>query len=77
MNKTLDSLLDYICVVYLDNILIYSKNPEEYTEYVRQVLERLQAYSLYAKLSKCYFDTTEVDFLRYIVSTNGVSIEKD
>ena len=77
MNKMLDSLLDYICVVYLDDILIYSKNPEEHIEYVRQMLERLQAYSLYAKLLKCYFDTTKVDFLRYVVSTNGVSIEKD
>ena len=49
----------------------------KYKEHVCLVLEKLQAYSLYAKLSKCNFDKEQVDFLGYMVSTAGVSIEKD
>jgi hypothetical protein len=77
MNETLEGLLDRICVVYLDDILIYSRNPEEHTEHVRQVLERLEAHGLYIKLSKCEFDVQRVDFLGYVISTSGVSMEQD
>jgi hypothetical protein len=56
MNEILKGLLDRICIIYLDDILIYSRNPKEYIEYIYQVLERLEVYSLYIKLSKCEFD---------------------
>jgi hypothetical protein len=77
MNEILEGLLDRICVVYLDDILIYSRDPKEYTKHMRQVLERLEAYGLYIKLSKCEFDVQRVDFLRYVISTSGISIEQD
>jgi hypothetical protein len=65
-----------IYIVYLDDILIYSKNPDEHTDHVRQVLEQLQQYGLFVKLSKCSFHTDTVDFLGYVVSPARVSMEK-
>ncbi len=56
INKSLIGLLDYFVIVYLDNILIYSKDLEQYYKYVRQVLAKLRKYKLYTKLSKCEFD---------------------
>ena len=75
INKALGDLLDVICVVYLDDILIFSKSETEHAEHVRQVLERLRQYSLYVKLSKCAFSVKEVEFLGFIVSTAGVKMD--
>ena len=75
INKVLIGLLDLIAVTYIDNIIIYSFNRKEYTEYVRKVLRRLRKYGLFTKLSKYEFSTTLVDFLRYRISTVGVSID--
>ena len=75
INKALAGLVDVICVVYLDDILIYSQTPEEHTQHVRQVLERLRQYNLYCKLKKCEFDTDHVDYLGFVVSPDGVAME--
>lgn len=72
INKTLAGLLDDFVVVYLDDILIYSRNPEDHAEHVKRVLERLRKYDLYAKLSKCEFSVEEVEFLGFIVGKDGV-----
>ena len=77
MNEALRDLLDDICIVYLDDILVYSSEPEKHDDHVRLVLERLRSYGLYVKLSKCEFDKDLVDFLGYVVSTTDVSMEKD
>jgi hypothetical protein len=76
INKALHGLLDDICVVYLDDILIYSHEEERHEEHVRRVLERLQQYSLFANLKKCVFDVDEVEFLGFIVGTKGVSVDR-
>jgi hypothetical protein len=55
INRALSDLLDVYCVVYLDDILIYSQSEEEHILYVKKVLDRLRAYRLYAKRSKCRF----------------------
>jgi transposase InsO family protein len=75
INEALGDLLDITCVAYLDDILIYSDNVEEHEGHVRQVLERLRKYGLFAKLSKCEFSVTEVEFLGYIIGTAGVSMD--
>ena len=62
-------------MVYLDDILIYSKTRENHWECVRKVLERLRQFKLYAKLSKCSFMTQMIEFLGYIVSNHGVSMD--
>jgi len=63
-------------VVYLNNIIVYSNNYEAYTHYVQIVLERLREYKLYINLKKCLFYITSIDFLGFIVSINGVLMEK-
>ena len=60
---------------YLDDILIYSRNTEEYTEYLRLVLERLYKYALYANRKKCYFFIDSIEFLSFIVESEGVLID--
>jgi Reverse transcriptase (RNA-dependent DNA polymerase) len=76
VNHALEGLVDLCCVVFVDDILIYSAREEDHERDVCRVLERLQQYSLYAKLSKCEFHTKSVEFLGYVLSTNGVSMEK-
>jgi hypothetical protein len=54
-------------VIYLNNILIYFKPGEDHYAYVKIVIERLRKYKLYTKLSKCFFDVEEVEFLGFIM----------
>ena len=55
INQTLRGLIDDFCIVYLDDILIFSKIEEKYTQYLQKVCQRLKEYKLYAKPSKCSF----------------------
>ena len=75
INEVLGDLVDRICIVYLDDILIYSDNEEEHTKHVHRVLERLQQHHLFANLKKCVFNTQEVSFLGYIISPKGIHME--
>jgi hypothetical protein len=77
INRALRGLLDVICTVYLDDILIYSSDPQEHAKHVRMVLERLRAFKLFAKFSKCRFNATDVSYLGYRVSPDGVAMEPD
>ena len=63
INDTLRDYLDIFCTVYIDDILIYSNFWEEYTAYVKKVLERLWIASLQINISKCKFNVTEVCYL--------------
>ena len=72
INTSIASLLNHFIVVYLDNILIYSKNPEEYKEHIQQVLLRLRKHKLYAKLSKCEFGISKLEFLRFYVKVDKI-----
>ena len=55
INKILRELINHICVIYLNDILIYFKTREKHWKCVRKMLERLRQFKLYAKLSKCFF----------------------
>jgi hypothetical protein len=59
-------------VIYLNNILIYSKPGEDHYAYIRIVIERLRKHKLYTKLSKCFFNVEKVEFLGFIVGFIGV-----
>jgi hypothetical protein len=72
MNKVFMEYLYKFIVVFIDDILVYSKIEEEH---MRLVLEKLKTNLLYAKFSKCEFWLIEVAFLRYIISTRGVSVD--
>jgi hypothetical protein len=74
-NDIFRDFLDIFTIVYLDDILIYSKTQEEHDNHVRQVLQRLQEYGLYAKLEKCSFDRNQVEFLGYVVSQEGICMD--
>jgi hypothetical protein len=63
--------------VYLNDILIYSKDEKEHKHYVKIVLQKLRDYALYAKPSKCTFHTKEVKFLGFVVNINGVTIDEN
>ena len=64
-------------MVFVKDILIYSKSEEEHEDHLRIVLHALRNYRLYAKFSKCEFWLTEVRFLGHVVSTSGVSVDPE
>lgn len=76
INSIFVDLLDITVIVYLDDILIFSKDPADHLKHVREVLYRLKQNNLYCRLDKCIFSATEVDFLGFVVSTNGIAMEK-
>jgi hypothetical protein len=76
INRALAGLVDICCVVYLDDILIYSDTREQHVRDLREVLERLRKFALYASFKKCKFFTDTVEFLGYTVSVAGVSMDK-
>ncbi|XP_069478208.1 uncharacterized protein, partial [Ambystoma mexicanum] len=75
MNDVLRELIDVCVVVYIDDILVYSSSEEEHQRHVKEVLERLRQHNLFAKLEKCVFNATEVEFLGFILSPNGVHMD--
>jgi hypothetical protein len=68
MNKMFMEYLDKFMVVFVDNILIHSKDEIEHTEHLHLVLLKLREHQLYAKLSKCEFCLKQVPFLGHIIS---------
>ncbi|CAI7878576.1 unnamed protein product [Closterium sp. NIES-53] len=75
MNHILRPLLDECVVVYLDDILIYSKNMKEHVEHLRKVFEILRKNKFYVKLSKSDFALKKVQFLGHMVSAEGVHVD--
>nr|CAH66048.1 OSIGBa0131F24.2 [Oryza sativa] len=75
MNKVFMEYLDKFVVVFIDDILIYSKTKEEHEEHLRLALEKLREHQLYAKFSKCEFWLTEVKFLGHVISSGGVAVD--
>ncbi|WVZ75700.1 hypothetical protein U9M48_023735 [Paspalum notatum var. saurae] len=75
MNSVFMNELDKFLVVFIDDILIYSKNEEEHEEHLRIVLTRLREHKLYAKFGKCAFWLKEVSFLGHILSEKGVAVD--
>lgn len=77
MNEVLNGLVDKICTVYLDDILIFSSSREEHIVHVKEVLERLRQHKLYASPKKCFFMTQEVEFLGIIVTDKGLKVNPE
>ena len=75
MNSVFMPELDKFVVVFIDDILIYSKNDEEHAQHLRIVLARLREHKLYAKFSKCEFWLDRVQFLGHVLTPDGVSVD--
>ncbi|KAL5570693.1 hypothetical protein UlMin_020290 [Ulmus minor] len=75
MNRVFRNYLDKFVVVFIDDILIYSKSKEEHEEHLRNTLDTLKKNKLYAKFKKCEFWLEKVGFLGHIVSRDGISVD--
>ncbi|GJT23941.1 putative reverse transcriptase domain-containing protein [Tanacetum coccineum] len=75
MNRVCKPYLDKFIIVFIDDILIYSKSKEEHEIHLRMVLELLKKEKLYAKFSKCKFWLQEVHFLGHVVNQNGIHVD--
>ncbi|KAF8755117.1 hypothetical protein RHS01_05431 [Rhizoctonia solani] len=76
MNNLFRNLIDVTVVIYLDNILIFSENPEEHPSHIREVLSRLMKNHLFCKLSKCHFHVTTIDYLGIVISPTGFLMDQ-
>jgi hypothetical protein len=72
MHRIIKPYLDKFVVVFIDDILIYSKSLEDHTAYLKIVLEKLREHQLYAKFSKCEFWRDTVPFLGHVISKEGI-----
>src|SRR6266481_9790622 len=72
MNDIFADMIDVSVVVYLDDILIYSDNPDQHTAHVQEVLSRLGKNHLYARADKCEFHTSSCKYLGYMLSPQGL-----
>jgi hypothetical protein len=75
MNSIFMSELDKFVVVFIDDILVYSKNEEEHTRHLHVILQQLRDHQLYAKFSKCAFWLKEVPFLGHVISAEGITVD--
>ena len=75
MNQIFRPYLDRFVVVFIDDILVYSRDEEEHAEHLRIVLQILREKQLYAKFNKCEFWLREVGFLGHIVSAEGIRVD--
>ena len=73
VNSVFADMLDVCVVVYLDDILIYSDNMEDHVKHVWEVLQCLRHHKLFAKPKKCEFHSDSVEYLRYILSPDGLT----
>lgn len=77
MNEVLRDYLDNFVVVYLDDIVIYSKSMEDHVDHLTRVFQRLREHQLYAKLEKCSFAQERIKFLGHIIENGHVRMDDD
>jgi hypothetical protein len=77
MNEVLSNYLDVFCIAYLDDILIYLDDLEQHRQHVRRIPERVEEVGLMLKASKCEFYTDRMEYLGYIISSMGMSMDPE
>jgi hypothetical protein len=75
MNRVFRPFLDQFVIVFIDDILIYSRSEAEHEEHLRIVLQTLRDHQLYGKFSKCEFWLSEVRFLGHVISADGIAVD--
>ena len=76
MNEIFADMLDVCVIVYLDDILIYSDDMSQHKAHVKEVLQRLRKNGLYASPTKCEWHKDEVEYLGYILTTEGLCMDQ-
>ena len=74
INQALRGLVDDFCVIYLDDILIFSHIKEEHQVYLELIIEYLCQVELYANPKKCEFFKTKLEYLEFIINKNGLQM---
>ncbi|GJZ82702.1 putative reverse transcriptase domain-containing protein [Tanacetum coccineum] len=75
MNRVCKPYLDKLVIVFIDDILIHSKNKREHEEHLKLILELLKKEELYSKFSKCEFWIPKVQFLGHVIDSNGIHVD--
>ena len=75
MNRVFKNFLDQFQIIFIDDILVYSRSSEEHDEHLRIVLQTLRKNRLYAKFKKCEFWLEQVAFLGHVISKKGISVD--
>ncbi|MBW0566404.1 hypothetical protein O181_106119 [Austropuccinia psidii MF-1] len=75
LNDIFADFLDVYGVVYLDDIMVFSSSEEEHVKHVASVLQRLRDNDLFSKSSKCVFHASSVEYLGYVVSSDGLKMD--
>ncbi|GKE76937.1 putative reverse transcriptase domain-containing protein [Tanacetum coccineum] len=75
MNQVCKPYLDKFVIVFIDDILVYSKNKKEHEEHLKEIIELLKKEELYAKFSKCKFWIPKVQFLGHVINCQGIHVD--
>ena len=75
MEKVLTGLIGKICFVYIDDLIVFSRNDEEHLQHLEKIFERLRAHGLQLKRSKCFFLQREIKVLGWMVNEDGISAD--
>ena len=75
MNRVFKPFLDHFVIVFIEDILVYSRTKDEHVEHLEIMLQTLRENKLYAKFSKCEFWLEEVAFLGHVVSKDGIKVD--
>eukprot|EP00253_Pinus_taeda_P017798 PITA_17798 len=77
MNSVFHKFLDKFVLIFIDDILIYSRSRKEHEEHLRVVLQTLREHQLYAKFSKCDFFKEEIQYLGHVISKEGIAVDPE
>jgi hypothetical protein len=77
MQRVFHDCVDKFVIVYMDDILVYSKTAQDHAQHIRHVLQLLRKNELYAKRSKCLFFQRKIKFLGHVISADGISVDED
>ena len=75
MNRVFKEYLDKFVIVFLDDILVYSKSEEEHEKHLIMVLQVLREHRFYSKLSKCIFYQNKIHYLGHIILVDGIAVD--
>jgi hypothetical protein len=77
MQRVFRDCVDEYVIVFMDDILVYSKTAESHAQHLRHVMDLLRKHKLYAKKSKCLFFQKKIKFLGHVISPDGISVDED